>query len=565
MINLRVLIYFLVFISWYLFNQFYLMRWPNGSLIKGLSYGWTAGSLAGNMWCTKIAIELIQTSIALGDPEPWKTWIPYTALLGAAFFAIVNVIFLTKGLQHYEAFFMITTVEGSMILSASLSGAIVLLDVRDLEVWRICMYSLCVLLVISGMVTVFRGEASSKSSLMSGNASIADSDIKDKAEKAVAIPTIPPSPQGSTSSYTGRVHAGVPPSPTTSLISDKEGNGRLRAISSEDIENGVIVINDRPAHPPTIAENDVEDCIRTGSSSSSASCRLNFGGGDRPEPLRVKQGEVLELTAHISELRDTLHFTLRRGPVCGVVPLASRLSKLCEALAEHNQNVFTILECEQRVGHVYGRMSEASNRSSTMLQQAEAVAALEDPLGRDLLERMPAVGKQAFKRWCEVWEPQQNRGNCGPASAMAALRFLGLEGSWTQVIIPHGLFTQGLSFQNCSIMLQVLGHGRLRISERSSSDEAQISDQLRQDLAEAFEEGGMVCVLVNYTRLGGGHWSPVGGWSGGHVLILDTNDMRLPPHWVKVETLTKSMCSLNRATGNPRGYLLLRRGEADSA
>jgi len=36
-------------------------------------------------------------------------------------------------------------------------------------------------------------------------------------------------------------------------------------------------------------------------------------GGDRPEPLRVKQGEVLELTAHISELRDTLHFTLRRG------------------------------------------------------------------------------------------------------------------------------------------------------------------------------------------------------------------------------------------------------------
>ncbi|CAE7223201.1 pcs-1 [Symbiodinium sp. CCMP2592] len=132
------------------------------------------------------------------------------------------------------------------------------------------------------------------------------------------------------------------------------------------------------------------------------------------------------------------------------------------------------------------------------------------------------------------------------------------------VIIPHGLFTQGLSFQNCSIMLQVLGHGRLRISERSSSNEAQISDQLRQDLAEAFEEGGMVCVLVNYTRLGGGHWSPLGGWSAGHVLILDTNDMRLPPHWVKVETLTKSMCSLNRATGNPRGYLLLRREEADS-
>ncbi|CAE7220642.1 unnamed protein product [Symbiodinium pilosum] len=262
MINLRVLIYFLVFISWYLFNQFYLMRWPTGSIIKGLSYGWTAGSLAGNMWCTKIAIELVQTSIALGDPEPWKTWIPYAALLGAAFFAVVNAYFLTKGLQHYEAFFMIPIVEGSMILSASLSGAIVLLDVRGLEAWRICMYSLCVLLVIFGMITVFLGEASSKSSLMSGNASIAGSDRKDKAEKAVAIQTVPPSPQGSTTSYTvGRVHIGVPPSPTTSTISDKEGNGRLRAISSEDIENGIVVIHDRAPHPPTIAESE-EDCIR---------------------------------------------------------------------------------------------------------------------------------------------------------------------------------------------------------------------------------------------------------------------------------------------------------------
>lgn len=51
-----------------------------------------------------LAEELVQTSFVQGDPEPWKTWIPYAALLGAAFFAIVNAYFLTKGLQHYEAF-----------------------------------------------------------------------------------------------------------------------------------------------------------------------------------------------------------------------------------------------------------------------------------------------------------------------------------------------------------------------------------------------------------------------------------------------------------------------------
>ncbi|CAJ1343574.1 unnamed protein product [Effrenium voratum] len=254
--NERVLIYFIVFLLWYFFNQFFLMTWPMGSLIKGLSYGWTAGSLAGNMWCTKLAIELVQTSIIQEDPEPWKTWIPYAALLGAAFFAVVNAFFLTRGLQHYEAFFMITTVEGSMILSASLSGAIVLRDVYTLPAWRISLYSLSVLVVILGMIVVFRGEASSKSSLLSGSASIAAVDQPKAVEKAHGIP---PSPQGS---Y-GRPQQspGVPPSPTTSVTS--LDGCRLRAISSEDIENGVIVITTHGQAQPTIEESDeVEECIK---------------------------------------------------------------------------------------------------------------------------------------------------------------------------------------------------------------------------------------------------------------------------------------------------------------
>ncbi|CAL1140611.1 unnamed protein product, partial [Cladocopium goreaui] len=257
----RVLIYFSCFLVWYSFNQFFLMRWPIGSLIKGLSYGWTAGSLAGNMWCTKLAIELVQTSIIQRDAEPWKTWIPYCALLGAAFFAIVNAFFLTRGLQHYEAFFMITTVEGSMILSASLSGAIVLRDVYDLPGWRIGLYSLSVMVVILGMVVVFKGEASSKSSLLSGSASIS---LEPKKGEGNATPAVPPSPQGRRS-----VLANLPPSPTTSIASDGGYRGvRLRAISSEDIENGTVVITTKGSYtrasPATIKEGDdeVDECIQ---------------------------------------------------------------------------------------------------------------------------------------------------------------------------------------------------------------------------------------------------------------------------------------------------------------
>lgn len=286
----RVLIYFSCFLVWYSFNQFFLMRWPIGSLIKGLSYGWTAGSLAGNMWCTKLAIELVQTSIVQRDAEPWKTWIPYCALLGAAFFAIVNAFFLTRGLQHYEAFFMITTVEGSMILSASLSGAIVLRDVYDLPGWRIGLYSLSVMVVILGMVVVFKGEASSKSSLLSGSASIS---LEPKKGEGNAVPAVPPSPQGRRS-----VLANLPPSPTTSVASD--GYRGVRAISSEDIENGTVVITTKGSYtrasPATIKEGDdeIDECIKLDHPPAKKKSNKSLVSGKDGEasPLSPLKGEA---------------------------------------------------------------------------------------------------------------------------------------------------------------------------------------------------------------------------------------------------------------------------------
>ena len=163
--------------------------------------------------------------------------------LGAAFFAIVNAYFLTKGLQHYEAFFMITTVEGALHVASKhmkkknsrktmwfrkVMKRIVLHDLYDQKLnvhnrfndsvsqpfWcdRLtrCLWIArledCIVFSVGhggdsrylgnrknvkngkrrwsprershvdtfawGMAVVFRGEASSKSSLLSGNASI---------------------------------------------------------------------------------------------------------------------------------------------------------------------------------------------------------------------------------------------------------------------------------------------------------------------------------------------------------------------------------------------------------
>ncbi|CAJ1367437.1 unnamed protein product [Effrenium voratum] len=134
---------------------------------------------------------------------------------------------------------------------------------------------------------------------------------------------------------------------------------------------------------------------------------------------------------------------------------------------------------------------------------------------------------------------------------------LGCLGESRQVIYPRRLFTQGLSFANGVEMLKMLDQ-RLDIVERSSFDEALIATLLQRDLSDAFHGGEPMCILVNYFRLGGGHWSPLAGWSDGHVLILDTNQQRLPPHWVRLQTLVESLCSYNKVTGNPRGYVVLR-------
>lgn len=177
-VNVRVLAYALIFFAWFLLNRFVLMRREVGSVTRGISLGCTAGTIAGNMVCVKAAIELIQLSIHEQDSNVWLHWLPYVSLVGAAFFALTNVVYLTKGLQEYEALFMVTIYEGSMIISGCVSGAVVLLEMRDVEFWRVGLYSLSVLIVISGMYVIFSEEQISRSSRLKGTASIVTEDVR---------------------------------------------------------------------------------------------------------------------------------------------------------------------------------------------------------------------------------------------------------------------------------------------------------------------------------------------------------------------------------------------------
>jgi len=159
LLSKRVLIYMSCFLAWVVFNCLVPMRRPKGDVIRGVSLGITAGTIAGNMFCVKASVELIERSIWTLNGEIWLHWLPYCLLAGAAFFALSNVVFMTRGLLEFEALFMVTIYEGSMVVSNIFSASVVLLELEGLEHWRVACYVTSVLMVCAGMANVSLSES----------------------------------------------------------------------------------------------------------------------------------------------------------------------------------------------------------------------------------------------------------------------------------------------------------------------------------------------------------------------------------------------------------------------
>mmetsp|Transcript_26845 Transcript_26845/g.49353 ORF Transcript_26845/g.49353 Transcript_26845/m.49353 type:complete len:480 (+) Transcript_26845:94-1533(+) len=174
----RVFFYFAAFTVWFLINVTCMMHRAPGNPVRGISLGLTAGTLAGNMFCVKAAVEIIQYCIEEETAEPWAHWLPYAVLFGAAFFALSNLKFMTQGLKEFEALFMVTVYEGSMIVAGAVSGSVVLLDLENLEAWRVSLYWLGVATIVAGMGVVFSNELMNRSSLQAGTASIVEHEVK---------------------------------------------------------------------------------------------------------------------------------------------------------------------------------------------------------------------------------------------------------------------------------------------------------------------------------------------------------------------------------------------------
>ena len=106
------------------------------------------------------AVTCLLWLVALTE-QVWTHWLTYVMFAGAFLFAGTNVVFMVKGLLEFEALFMVTLFEGSMIVSNCISASVVLLELKGLEPCRVMGYAGSVGLVVSGMVHICVSEAGS--------------------------------------------------------------------------------------------------------------------------------------------------------------------------------------------------------------------------------------------------------------------------------------------------------------------------------------------------------------------------------------------------------------------
>ncbi|CAL1170568.1 unnamed protein product [Cladocopium goreaui] len=153
-----VLVYCLVFALWFCVNVWLRRRSAKGSVLRGFSLGATAGSMAGNMWCTRVAAVFAADCASAHVCSPWGRWLPWIVLTGAVFFAVVNAPYMAKGMQKYEALYMVTVFQGSNIVSNSLSALIILQEMDGAPWWKLLGYIGCIVVMIGALWFLVSGE-----------------------------------------------------------------------------------------------------------------------------------------------------------------------------------------------------------------------------------------------------------------------------------------------------------------------------------------------------------------------------------------------------------------------
>lgn len=204
--------------------------------------------------------------------------------------------------------------------------------------------------------------------------------------------------------------------------------------------------------------------------------------------------------------------------------------------------------------------------------------ALTHPVGQQRL--VESDYRQAYWSLANFFETQRNQAYCSVASSVIALNALEVPRPQTSQYPDYPLFTQLAFFNNIDPALadpakvavtgmtlrqlsQVLANFPVKVESRYGS--AMTADEFRTLLKDNLRYSDRV-VLLNFDRqamkeLGGGHWSPLAAYHApsDSVLVMDVARYKYPPLWVPLKELHASALSVDSASGQSRGVLVVRK------
>lgn len=152
----RFFLYCLAFAAGLLISADILRRNPKGcgSQARGVALGVTAGAVAGNVFFISLLLGVVSESIRKKDLSTFTHGSVYFTAVGAALSAICNIPLMSRGLQEYEALFMVTLFEGSHILVACFTGQFLLRQMRGAAWHTFVTYWLFVLWMVMGLLII---------------------------------------------------------------------------------------------------------------------------------------------------------------------------------------------------------------------------------------------------------------------------------------------------------------------------------------------------------------------------------------------------------------------------
>jgi len=206
--------------------------------------------------------------------------------------------------------------------------------------------------------------------------------------------------------------------------------------------------------------------------------------------------------------------------------------------------------------------------------------AFSSPEGRQVfVEALAIEGLNGYFRLAEQFHTQSDPAFCGLGSLVVALNALAIDPGrlWKG---PWRWFAEDLL--DCCVPLADVRERGLDLDElaclaRCNGAEVDLQRRDTSSLvawraALAVAASGEAVLIASYDRSamgqsGGGHFSPIGGYHATRdlALVLDVARFKYPPHWVAAENLWRAMEPIDPATGQARGWLVMRRRPRSSS